>query len=139
MKIEKKGAALNGTWAKVGQDVRDGDRLQIKDAGSIDTSGNFGPKKVFKIMTTKKEEFIMNFNQTSLNNLVEGFGEESQDWIGKVVKAFVVKQMVGDGLKNVAYLAPEGWEMDEDGNFNNPKASKETTYPEYDDSKEMPF
>lgn len=126
MRLEKKGAALQGNWAKVGSDIKDGARLKILDAGTIDDSGNFGPKKVFKIMTTSREEFNISFNQTSLNNLIDGFGEMTESWVGKVINAFVIKQRVGDGLKNVLYLAPEGWEMSEDGNFFDPYATKET-------------
>ena|SRR5581483_4008922 len=116
MRIQKT-SSIDGKWAKVGADIKDGDRLKILDAGTIDNTGQFGPKKVFKIMTTRKDEFNLGLNQTSLNNLVDGFGEETEAWVGKVVKAFVVRQMIGDGLKNVLYLAPEDWTMDEDGKF----------------------
>ena len=143
MRVEKKGAALQGNWAKVGTDIKDGARLKILDAGVIDDSGNFGPKKVFKVMATSREEFNVSFNQTSLNNLIDGCGEMTENWVGKVVSAFVIKQRVGDGLKNVLYLAPEGWEMSEDGNFYNPNAAqpaKEESYPKDDiNPEDIPF
>ena len=107
---------VDGAWAKVGEHLKDGDRIKILDAGQI-VDGDYGPRKVFRIMTTKKEELNLSFNQTSLNNLVDGFGEESEHWMGKVVNVFIVKQRVGDGLKNVCYLAPENWTMDDDGQF----------------------
>lgn len=140
MKIPKKNN-IDGSWAKVGEQIKDGDRIQIKNAGIIDDSGSFGPKHVFKILTMKREELNLSVNRTSLSNLAEGFGEETEGWIGKVVNAFVVRQMVGDSLKNVLYLAPEGWEMDEDGKFGNPNAAKEGNgYPKDDISPDdIPF
>lgn len=130
MKIQKK-TSVEGEWAKAGKQIKDGDRIKIVDAGNI-IEGDFGPRKVFKVMTMKREELLLSFNQTSLNNLVEGFGEETEEWVGKVVSVFVIKQMVGDGLKNVIYLAPEGWEMDENGKFGNPEPEAPKSAAKYD-------
>lgn len=138
MKITKK-TSVDGNWAKAGKDLKDGDRIKIMDGGNI-IEGDYGPRKVFKIMTTKKEEYLLSFNQTSLNNLVDGFGDESEGWVGKVVNCFVVKQMVGDGLKNVLYLAPEGWVMDDDGKFG-PEGGKDSQQSEVSEEAEdsIPF
>lgn len=127
MRILKKETGIGGDWVKVNEDIKDGDRIKILDAGTVDETGSFGPRKVFKILTTKKKEFIMSFNQTSLNNLVDGFGEDSEEWVNKVVNVFVVKQMVGDKLRNVAYLAPEGWTMDDDGQFGSPEEAPKSS------------
>lgn len=117
-------AGVSGDWAKIGEHIKDGDRLQIKNAGQV-IEGKFGEQYVFSIMTLKKQEFNLALNRTSRNTLGRGFGTETEDWVGKVVKAFVVKQMVGDGLKNVLYLAPDGWQMSDDGEFYNPDAEKD--------------
>ena len=102
-----------------GTDIKDGDLLKMLDAGQV-IEGKFGEQYVFKFMTAKKEEGNIALNRTSRNTLGRGFGTETEDWVGKVVKAFVVKQMVGDGLKNVLYMAPKGWEMNDDGEFFDP-------------------
>ena len=130
MKITKK-TSVEGEWGKAGKNIKDGDRIRIEDAGNI-VEGDFGPRKVFKILTSRREALLLSFNQTSLNNLVEGFGEESEGWVGKVVSVFVIKQMVGDGLKNVIYLAPEGWEMDDDGKFAPKESHNNIIPPKYD-------
>lgn len=125
-------SSVEGKWAKAGKDIKDGDRLKLMDAGQVTPSGfkdDNGVSKdqyVFKVMTERKEEFNVAFNRTSRNTLGRGFGTETEDWVGKVVKAFVVKQMIGDGLKNVLYLAPDGWIMSEDGEFLNPDQEDET-------------
>lgn len=119
-------SGISGTWAKVNKDIRDGDRLKILDAGQVQ-QGQFGEQYIFKIMTLRKEEFNLALNRTSRNNLARGYSADTEDWVGKVAKAFVVKQMVGEGLKNVLYLAPDGWTMNDDGEFSNPNEEKEET------------
>lgn len=108
--------SVSGDWAKAEKDIRDGDRIKIVDAGQIQ-EGKFGEQYIFKIMTKDKKEFNLAFNRTSRNTLGRGFGTDTEDWKGKVVKTFVVRQMVGDGLKYVLYLAPDGWIMTDDGEF----------------------
>ena len=116
-------SSVDGKWLKAGVDIKDGDRLKVLDAGQV-VEGKFGEQYVFKFMTSKKEEGNIALNRTSRNTLGRGFSTETEEWVGKVVKAFVVKQMVGDGLKNVLYLAPDGWEMNDDGEFYNPDAEE---------------
>lgn len=107
---------VSGDWLKTGIDIRDGDRLKIMNPGQV-IEGKFGEQYVFSVMNSKKKEGNLAFNRTSRNTLGRGFGTETEEWVGKVVKCFVVKQMVGDGLKNVLYLAPDGWMMSDDGEF----------------------
>ncbi len=122
MKLEIE-TVIEGKWGKAGKEIKDGDRMKMLDAGQIsdsgfkDKDGNPTKQYIFKIMLTSKEEYNINMNRTSRNTLSRGFGTETEDWIGKVVKAFVVRQMIGDGLKNVLYLAPDGWIMTDDGEF----------------------
>lgn len=136
MRVQKRGGSIDGKWAKTGQDIKDGERIKILDAGNL-IEGDYGPRKVFKIMTLRKEEFNLNFNQTSINNLIDGYGEDTQYWVGKVAQVFVIKQMVGDGLKNVLYLAPDGWKMNEDGEFYDPQKEETPLRDEIEDN--VPF
>jgi hypothetical protein len=114
MKVQKVVRA-QGEFAKVNEDYRDGDTMTIQDAGQV-ISGDFGDRHVFKI-STKNGDKNLTFNQTSMNNLIDAFGDDTSAWVGKDVRAFVVKQMVGDGLKNVSYLAAADWVMTDDGKF----------------------
>ena len=83
MKIQKVITA-QGDWAKVGEDFKDGDLIKIMDEGTI-VEGEFGARKVFKIAFKGREGTKnLSFNQTSLNNLVDGFGEDTKDWITQI-------------------------------------------------------
>lgn len=137
MKVSKK-ANIGGDWAKIGEHIKDGDRVKIMDAGQK-VPGDFGVRDVFRIMTIRKEELNLSLNQTSMNNLIDGWGDETESWAGKVAKIFVVRQMVGDGLKNVAYVAPEDWTMDVDGKFVNPNKVEKERPTEEIDLDSIPF
>lgn len=121
MKYTKK-VSVRGEWAKVGTDIKDGDVFKILDEGQ-EVIGEFGPRQVFKVQTRNGEKNL-SFNQTSLNNLIDAFGEEGEQWKDKEIKAWVVKQMVSDGLKNVVYLAAPDWDMDDEGHFHGKKMEK---------------
>lgn len=131
---EAKKTTVDGDWAKVNKDIKDGDRIKILDSGRI-VEGDYGPRSVFRILTTSKREFNLAFNQTSKNNLIDAWGPETEEWAGKIAKVFVVRQMIGDGLKSVIYLAPEGWTMNDEGKFINP----DRVEPENSDPDNIPF
>ena len=97
-----------GAFAKQGEDYKDGDILQILDEGRLDDTGDFGPKMIFQVRVPSEEAKNLNFNKTSMNYLIDVYGEETLEWKGKNVKVWVVKQMVGQKMTNVTYItAPD--------------------------------
>ena len=134
MKVEKK-SSISGQWAKANVDFADGHTITIKDGGQI-VSGEYGDRYVFKVLT-KNGERLLSFNQKSMNNLIDAFGDETSSWIDKVVRVFIIKAMVGGKLRNVVYLADVDWEMDDDGNFI--KGSESENSEEEINSDEIPF
>ena len=114
MQLKKK-VSINGDWAKALVDIKDGDILTLLDAGQT-TSGKFGEQTVFKVRC-KTGDKILALNQTSINNLIDEFGEDTASWAGNMVRAFVIKMRVQKGMTNVIFLAGVDWTMDNDGNF----------------------
>jgi hypothetical protein len=43
--------------------------------------------------------------------LVRAFGKESKDWCNNVLTAHPVDAMVGDTMRTIIYLVPEGFEL----------------------------
>ena len=121
MIIEKK-VSVQGEFAKAGVDITDGSMITLLDEGTI-TSGEFGDRHTFKVQTQNGEKNL-SLNQTSKNNLVDAFGTDSKLWIGKKVKAWVIKTMVSGKLRNVVYLAPSDWTMSDSGTFSAPSMVK---------------
>jgi hypothetical protein len=131
MKIQKK-VSMQGDWVKVNEDITDESLITILDGGK-EVDGDYGKRLVFSVKT-KNGDKIMTFNQTSLNNLVDAYGDDSMGWAGQMAKVYIVKQKVGDKLKNVAYLCGSNWVMLDDGAFVEQKtqAPKATMTNEYD-------
>ncbi len=96
-------------------DVKDGDILTVLDEGQV-IIGQYGEQHVFKVKTRNGEK-ALTLNQKSINNLVDSFGEDSNGWINKDVKAWVLKAMVSGKLSLIVYLSHPDAEMDEEGNF----------------------
>ena len=109
MKITKK-VSLGGKFAKLGEDYKDQDYMRILDAGK-EVEGEFGTQVIFKVKVPSGEERITGFNQTSLNFLLEIYGDDSEGWIDKPVRVNVVKQNVGGKFKNVNYFTGPDQEL----------------------------
>lgn len=115
MKVQKVVRA-QGEYAKVGQDLKDQTLIKILDEGQVVT-GDFGDRHVFKV-TTLNGEKNLSFNQTSMNNLIEEFGDDTTNWMNKEVKVFLITQSVSGQMKKVCYLTGPDWEMVEDAKGN---------------------
>lgn len=127
MKLLKK-TSVGGQWAKAGVDIKDQDIIKIIDSGTT-IEGQYGPQLVFKVLT-KNGEFVRPFNQTSINNLVDAYGEESMGWINKPAKAWVIKALVSGKMANVLYFAEPSWVMNDEGQFvkGEPTIGEDGTY-----------
>ena len=123
MKVQKR-TFLGGKFAQAGEDINQGDILEILDEGRKVPSqwGERGERHIFKLLTLKGDR-ILTFNSTSMNYLIEVFGDETKDWIGKKVKAWVVKSNVGGKMRNVIYLTHPTWVETSDG-FGPPEKQK---------------
>ena len=137
MLMQKK-SSIKGEWAKAGQDVFDGDIVVVLDAGTLDTTGEFGPRYVFALKTRNGEKNL-GLNQTSINNLVDAFGQDSAGWVGQKAKAWVMKVMIGGGLKNVVYLSHPDAAMDDEGRFSSPAKKHDIESVELDPTDEPAF
>ena len=132
----KKKESVQGTYAKKGTDINDGDLITILDEGKT-VEGQFGIQNVFTIKTMGGE-FLMSFNQTSINALVDEFGEESSSWVNKTVQVHAIKQNVAGKFINVFYVAPKGYEMGENG-FEKGEIEKEEVIAIGEDGEAVPF
>ena len=106
-----------GQWLKKGEDFKDGDMVEIANEGK-QTEGQYGAQDVFLLKLRNGTEGNTNFNQTTINNLIDAFGEDSINWIGKKVKVMMIKQNVQGKIVSVYYfLHPDTILDDESGQF----------------------
>lgn len=128
MKVEIS-QSLPGEWLKI-RDLSSGTQLKIVEEARQEQS-NFDNKKTRWVTQVKVqgEEGVknININFTSLKALVSAFGDDSSDWVGKVVTARVEQAIVGGKKVHILYLVPEGYDLveGEDG-FMNISSKKQT-------------
>lgn len=94
-------------------DLKIGDIVKILDSGNIEI-GNFGEQNNFKIKTRNGEKKL-GFNQATINVLIQEFGDETEQWIGKDVNVLLKKDIIAGKKVIIPYLVTEGWSLDEYG------------------------
>jgi len=98
--------------ARPNVDIFDGDIIKILNEGEWITfkyKDKERKRLVFLIQTKYMTEKLLPLNQTTINILIEAFGEETKDWINKEVKVWIFKSKIGDRFADVVYLTPLDW------------------------------
>ncbi len=94
-------------------DIKDGDTVKILNEGTVVT-GQYGDQHVF-LIETRNGEKNQTMNQSSINVLVDEFGEDSKQWVGKEVKVILKKDVVAGKKVVIAYLVAGDWTLDDFG------------------------
>jgi hypothetical protein len=118
MSIYKKRVSI-GQFLKKGEDFKDGSIIEIASEGK-QIEGQFGMQDIFLIKVNGKEGNI-NFNSTSINSLIDGYGADSVNWIGKKAKVMAILSNVQGKMIKVYYFLHPDTELDEaSGTFSIP-------------------
>lgn len=99
-------------------DLQNGDTVTILDEGIVETHPTYGDQHKF-VVKTRNGDKRASFNQSSINVLVDAFGEDSEQWKGKEVKVLIKKTMIANERRIVAYFVTEGWYIDDFGDLVN--------------------
>jgi len=94
-------------------DLQNGDTVTILDGGETE-QGNYGEQIVF-VVKTRNGDKKFTMNQTTVNVLIEEFGDDTETWVGKEVKVLTQKKVIAGKKCVVAYLATDAWSMDDYG------------------------
>lgn len=113
MKIYQKKANI-GQFLKKGEDFKEDDLVEIGNEGK-EVEGNYGTQNIFLIKTKDGKEGNLSLNSTTINGLIDAFGEDAVGWIGKKVKVWKVKQNVSGKFIDVYYFAHPDATLTEDG------------------------
>lgn len=91
-------------WIKVGRDIQGGEIITIKDEGETRENTTFknpdGTTKlqyVFKVELNGDEKKLT-LNKTSLKLIMEKYGPETKEWIGRQLKLNVAKTIQGKNM-----------------------------------------
>ncbi len=110
---------LRGNWIKPAM-VNTGDRAVIasevegRESRFRDNEGNLQTQFVGMVRIADGKEYLWRFNRTTLDGLIDAFGNETSVWIGKEVQIIKDKVMVGGRKKDALFLAADGYVLIED-------------------------
>lgn len=130
---------------KYDADIKDGDIVKLADGG-VDEDGQWGKQTNFKI-ETRNGIRKLSINQKTINVLVDEFGSNSDNWVGKDLKVIIKKDIINGKKCIIPFLVTEGWSLDEYGDLVKEGAAKEpktaedkSEFPEEDiDPADIPF
>ncbi|MBI5573506.1 MAG: hypothetical protein HY919_03000 [Elusimicrobia bacterium] len=94
-------------------DIKNGDIIKILDGGNPET-GKWGEQTCYRIKTRNGEKKIA-FNPKTINVLIEAFGDETDNWVGKEVRVLLHKTLIAGEKAIVPYFVIDGWKLDEYG------------------------
>ena len=103
-----------GQFAKKDVDYKNGDMVTIANEGK-QVEGEWGMRDVFLVKLANGEEKNITFQQTTMNGLIDAFGKDSKDWVGKSVKIHLITQNVSGKFIKVTYISHPQAELTETG------------------------
>jgi hypothetical protein len=96
----------DGTLAKLVNEV------EKKDSRFKDEDGNAKTENVGKVRFQGGSEPVnVRLNWTTIYGLIDAFGKDSKEWIGKTLTVRKREMLVGDTARDVLYFIPEGFEL----------------------------
>jgi|TARA_R100001530_G_scaffold121166_1_gene88555 hypothetical protein len=115
MKYTKQ-TGVQGAWVK-SSEVEDGIKAKLVSE-SKPIEGEYGTQDIAKIRFQGEEEDSKNvrLNKTTINGLIDAFGDESKNWVNQVLTARTEKAQVAGKRVTILYLIPEGYGLSEDSN-----------------------
>ena len=105
-----------GAFLKRGEDFKDGDLVEIANEGKKQ-EGQFGMQDIFLVKLSDGREGNVNFNQTSINAIIDAYGPDSIKWIGKTVKVWAILSNVKGKMIKVYYFSHPDATLSDDGAF----------------------
>lgn len=108
-----------GAFLKKGEDIKDGDIVVIASEGK-QVEGQYGIQDIFLIKLKDGKEGNISLNATSLNCLIDAYGEDSKNWIGKSAKVWAILSNVQGKMTKVYYFTHPEATIDDSGTFSIP-------------------
>lgn len=106
--------SVGGMWVKASEVTAQRAKL-VTEAKPIE--GKFGTQDVAKIQFEGSPEPVnINLNKTNVFGLINAFGNDSSDWVGKPLSVEKENVRVSGRLSTVLYLIPDGFKRINDEN-----------------------
>lgn len=107
-------SGIGGKWLDK-KTLQNGSRAKIKTEATEAASQQGGTQLVAKLLVEGMNEALnVSINSPSKNALIHAFGDETTNWIDKVLTVQTESVIVGGKRGTALYLIPEGYKMSED-------------------------
>jgi hypothetical protein len=144
MKVNRTSGST-GAWIKK-EEVRSGTKLKIMTEAQL-VEGQNGSQLVAKVrLQGSTSDVNASINNTSKNALIDAYGDDTADWVNKVVTVETEKALIAGKRSIIMYLVPEGYGLkeSEDGfmtiaRLGAPKSKTEPEYESTEDTREAPL
>lgn len=111
--------SVGGAWLDADKHLKDGVRVKLVSECEKQQSrfkdpktGEFKMENVAKVRVEGVEDALnARLNWATIYGLIDAFGSESKEWVNKPLTAKLVDAMVGDTMRTIIYLIPEGFEL----------------------------
>jgi len=111
MKVSK---TVGGNWARANEIVS-GTKIKLTTEATVQTSEEYGDSLIAKAkIQGALDEVNIRINKPSKNALIDAFGDDTTNWVGKVLTAQTEKSVVAGKRVTILYLVPEGFTLGED-------------------------
>jgi len=111
-----------GAWAKA-SDIKSGTKAKLisevkpQPSSFQDKNGNAKTQDVAKVKFEGMPEAVnVSLNKATINGLVRAFGDDSVNWMNKILTAETEKMRVSGKAVVALYLIPEGFDRIDDEN-----------------------
>lgn len=118
--LYKKSSSVKGNWIKKEELINGSKAVLVSEAMPSESNffnkdGSSQMQDVAKIKIEGQAEISnVKINKPTLNALIEAFGEESENWVDKILTVHTEKMIVAGKRVTALYLIPEGMELGED-------------------------
>jgi hypothetical protein len=95
-----------GGWLKA-DETKTGELLRIMQVEEVEKKDFNGEDKLVIQLTVRTggdEVRKLDLNSTSKNNVIDAYGDETDEWIDKHIRVEIVNQKVGKDFKDVLYV-----------------------------------
>jgi hypothetical protein len=132
---KKSSSGVQGAWVK-GKELVSGVRAKLvseTEPGPSNYKNADGTPKIQNIAKIRfeggTESLNINLNRTNRDGLIDAFGEDSKNWIGKYLTVKTEETRIAGKLQIAVYLLPEGYilQNDEEGYAHIVNPNKEPT------------
>jgi len=114
MQYEK---SIGGDWVN-GDNISNGAKIKIvsectkQESKFKDKDGNYKTENIVKVRVKGEDDSKnMRLNWSTVYALIDAFGKESKDWVNNILTVQTLDAMVGDTMRTIIYLIPDGFEL----------------------------